>query len=96
MRRRRPDPAVSDPKNGRSAMESVQSEAFRRVEQLPWDRLEQVPAEFRANRGGGAVGYVCTVLAAPLPARRSHSGAIAKRRRLNGGHGSLVSWDHPS
>ncbi len=56
--------AVSDPKVGHSAMESVQSEAFRTVQQLLLERLDHVPAELRANRVGGAFGYVCTALAA--------------------------------
>lgn len=41
--------AVSDPKVGHSAMESVQSEAFRAVHQLLLERLDHLPAELRAS-----------------------------------------------
>ena len=44
-------------------MESVQSEAFRVVQQRLFDRLDHVPVQLRANRVGGAFGYVCTALA---------------------------------
>lgn len=56
--------AVADPSIGRTAMDSVESEAFRAVTRRLVTRLDDVPAALRPHRLVSALGYVCAALAA--------------------------------
>lgn len=56
--------AVSDPKVGHTALELVESEAFRATQRRLHSRLADVPEPLRAHRLSSALGCVCTALAA--------------------------------